>query len=43
MGSISNGVKQTAQAFWHKTIDEYTKGKFTEKVVDGGIVQSFMS
>lgn len=36
-------TNKPAQAFWHKTIDEYTKGKFTEKVVDRRIVQKFVN
>jgi len=33
----------SAQIFWHKTIDEYTKGRFAERIEKGKVIQTFMS
>ncbi|MBU5312201.1 GNAT family N-acetyltransferase [Tissierella carlieri] len=32
-----------AQAFWHKTIDEYTKGRFKERSENGKKIQEFVN
>lgn len=36
-------TNKPAQAFWHKTINEYTKGQFSERVEDGRRYQEFVS
>ncbi|CAK7026279.1 GNAT family N-acetyltransferase [Tissierella sp. P1] len=36
-------TNKPAQAFWHKTIDEYTKGQFKERSENGKKVQEFVN
>ncbi len=33
----------SAQIFWHKTINEYTKGQFVKRIEKGKVIQNFMS
>ncbi|CAM3258716.1 GNAT family N-acetyltransferase [Paenibacillus taichungensis] len=34
---------KSAQIFWNKTIDEYTKGQFKERIENGRRIQDFIS